>query len=499
MNTPPRSAQPWLVWPRPNPRAALRLFCLPHAGGGASLFRNWPSGLPAGVEVCAVQLPGRETRFSEPPFTRWQPLISKLAEVLLPLIDRPYAVYGHSMGALLGFELVRQLRRMGIPEPARLFVAASGGPPVPPTEPDIHTLPEAEFRAELRRRQGTPAAVLDNDDLMDALAPMLRADFAICDTYAYQPEAPLTCAVAALGGQDDVTVPQQSLARWGEMTASGFEMTLLPGGHFFPTSQPAPLLDYLRRKLNGVLGGPCGDWQKPGRVGELANDEVHVWRIALDRSEEEIARLGQLLGPAEQERAGRFRFLADRNRFIVGRGVLRTLLGRYVGQAPAQIQFRYAGAGKPFLREHTLQFNLAHSGKLALLAVAGQRTVGVDVEQMRQSLEVMTICDRYFEPEEQALLRAETGERQRTLFFMAWTRKEAYMKATGLGLYMPLDEFGVLPAPGTGALRLQLQKNPAESAGWSVRDLEPGPGYAGAVAVAGHDWKLCCLEEPGPG
>jgi 4'-phosphopantetheinyl transferase len=325
---------------------------------------------------------------------------------------------------------------------------------------------------------------------------MLRADYAVCETYDYYPEPPLDIPLTALGGQMDDTVPPHHLAEWRNLTSSAFEAQLLPGAHFFPATHQGSLLNYLRRTLSRIVGEQATDWQKPADFPAMAADEVHVWRLFLDRSPTEVAWLLTLLDQTEQERAQRFRFPADRNRFVVSRALLRTLLGRYVGQAPTQLQFSYASAGKPFLRDHGLQFNLAHSGNMALLAVAGRRTVGVDVEQVRSAIETTTIAERYFATDERALLRAEPADRQRTLFFKVWTRKEAYMKATGLGLYMPLEEFAVLPAPCTRALRLQLQKDPCEAAGWALRDLEPGVGYTGAIAVAGHGWSLRCLDEP---
>jgi medium-chain acyl-[acyl-carrier-protein] hydrolase len=491
-----QSMQAWLIRPCPNPSATLRLFCLPHAGGAAAQFRTWPAALPADVEVCAVQLPGRETRFKEAPFTRWQPLVSALADLLAANIDRPYALFGHSMGALLAFELARRIRQLDCPAPAHLFAAAHRAPHVPAAEPPIHALPDAAFRAELRRRKGTPDLILDNDEMMQALSPMLRADFAICETYTYQAEAPLDCPLSALGGQTDASVPPDHLAEWSALTSSAFESVQLPGGHFFPTTQQASLLEYLRGVLGRVLGEHRTDWQKPAAVPTLSANEVHVWRLPLDHSEEQAARLLKLLDAQEQERAQRFRFPADHNRFVVGRALMRTLLGQYVGEDPTRLQFSYASVGKPFLRDHGLQFNLAHSGNLALLAVAGRRAVGVDVEQVRASIETMTIAERYFAPDELALLRAVPPERQRLLFFRIWTRKEAYMKATGLGLYTPLEEFGVLPASGRPSLRLQLQKNAREAARWALRDLEPGAGYTGAVAVAGHGWHLRCMDVP---
>ncbi len=155
------------------------------------------------------------------------------------------------------------------------------------------------------------------------------------------------------------------------------------------------------------------------------------------------------------------------------------------------------------LLDHRLEFNLAHSGGLALLAVTGRYPVGVDVEHLRP-IEMDSIAGRYFAPDEQALLHPLSGESRRTGFFQVWTRKEAYMKATGVGLYMPLETFAVLPCLAgnasrggrSPALRLRLSKDQAESARWGLLDLEPGVGFVGALAVGGHGWRLTCRETP---
>jgi len=486
----------WFVRHRPRPQAALRLYCLPHAGGGPLLFRQWSDSLPSSVEVCAVQLPGREARFSEPAFTRWQPLVDALADAVAAANDRPFALFGHSMGALLAFELARRLRRLGQPEPAYLLVSGYAAPHLGLDRPPAHALPEAEFRAELRARNGTPTVVLENDEMMRLFSPLLRADFAVCETYTYQSEPPLGCPCAAFGGLRDPLVTPERLLAWKELTDASFESLLLPGDHFFPATCQALLLEQVGRLLERHFGTEASDWRTPATVPALAADEVQVWRLPLDRTDEEVGRLRQLLDQGERERADRFRFPRDRSRFITGRGLMRLLLAPHVGQAPEQLQFRYAAAGKPFLREHGLQFNLAHSDNLALLAVAGRRAVGVDLERIRESLEILTIADRYFAPDERTALGAESVERKRQAFFQCWTRKEAYMKATGLGLQMPLDEFAVLQTPGSTALRLQRMGQPDEAARWSLRDLQPGPGYTGTVAIAGHGWRLTCWDEP---
>ncbi len=487
---------PWLIRPAPNPSAVLRLVCLPHAGGGANQFRHWPAGLSPAVEVCAVQLPGRETRFREPPIPHYQPLIAALADALLPSLDRPYALYGHSLGALLAFELVRELRRRGIPGPVHLIVAAYTAPQLPRDRPPLHALPDDEFCEALRVRGGTPAVVLNHAELMQLFLPMIRADFAVSETYTYQPESPLDCPLSVLAGDNDPLAPLSRLTPWSELTTGPFESIVLPGHHFFPQTQQALVLQTIRRLLARSLGEESVEWRKSSAPPRLAEGEVQVWRFALERSAEETAWLEALLDPAERDRARRFRFPADQDRYIVGRGMLRLLLAQQVGQAPDQLRIGYEAAGKPKLIDHPLQFNLAHSGGLGLLAVTRKETVGVDVEWMRPSIEIESIAGRYFAPDEQTLLGSLPGPERVTGFFRVWTRKEAYMKATGMGLYMPLEKFAVLPAPAGRALRLRLNETPAEAARWGLRDLELPPGYVGALAVAGHGWRLTCWEAP---
>lgn len=245
---------PYLSVPRPNPEARLRLFCFPFAGGNAALFRGWPALLPANVEVAAVQLPGRATRFREPPFQRMEPLVEALCEALLPALDRPFAFFGHSMGALVAFELTRRLRQLASArvQPALLFVSGRGAPQLPSRIPALHALPEPQFSAELRRLEGTPAAILDHAEMMALLTPMLRADFAVCETYVYRHEPRLTCPVSAFGGLDDATVPAEDLDAWREQTDAGFRLRQLPGKHFFVTSAAEQLLRALADDLEQV-------------------------------------------------------------------------------------------------------------------------------------------------------------------------------------------------------------------------------------------------------
>src|SRR5205814_4666171 len=191
MNTP--TVDSWIQYYQSKPQACLRLFCFPYAGGGASIFRTWSENLPPEIEACPIQLPGRESRLLEAPFSQLFSLIEPVAQALLPYLDMPCAFFGHSMGALVSFELARYLRRQHGLSPVHLFVSGRRAPQLSDPDPPIHPLPEAEFLEELRSLKGTPEEVLQNTELLQLLLPLLRADFAVCETYAYAPETPLLC------------------------------------------------------------------------------------------------------------------------------------------------------------------------------------------------------------------------------------------------------------------------------------------------------------------
>jgi medium-chain acyl-[acyl-carrier-protein] hydrolase len=239
----------WLPSFRPNPRASLRLFCFPYAGGSNLIFREWPADLPAHVEVCAVQLAGRGGRLYEKPHTKMEPLVPDVAQALQPYLDKPFAFFGHSMGALISFELARWLRRQDKPEPLHLFVAGHGAPQIPATDPYTFDLPEAEFIEELRRLNGTPKEVLLHTELMQLRMPLLRADFELTQTYTYTAEPPLTCPISAFGGLADEEVKRELIEQWREQTRSSFSLSMFPGDHFFLNTARQQLLHTLSREL----------------------------------------------------------------------------------------------------------------------------------------------------------------------------------------------------------------------------------------------------------
>lgn len=244
-----RQANGWLVKPKPNPQATLRLFCFPYSGAGASVYYKWADVLPNTLEVCAVQLPGRETRLTEPLFNHLEPLTEELAAALLPALQGPFAFFGHSMGALISYELTRYLRRQGGPQPQHLLVSGHTAPQLPDREPPIHALPEPAFLEKLRELDGTPEAVLEHPELRELLLPILRADFSVCETYAFSDSAPLACAIAAFGGLQDAYVSREQLAAWQALTRGPFSLRMFPGGHFYLNQNQMLLLKAVAQEL----------------------------------------------------------------------------------------------------------------------------------------------------------------------------------------------------------------------------------------------------------
>ncbi|MDB5368361.1 MAG: grsT [Rhodospirillales bacterium] len=222
---------PYLPSGAPDPRAALRIFCFPYAGGGASVFRKWRR--VRDVEFCPVQLPGREARFRETLARTPQAAIPPLLDALGPYLDRPFALFGYSLGANVAFAFANALAAAGLPSPERLVVAARDNPWAPPRFPGRHALPDDAFIAHLRSLGGTPAQVFDNPELLALLLPLLRADFALNEALVAPESTVLACPVVALGGADDGFVDAAGLQGWARATRGPFRMLQVPGGHFF--------------------------------------------------------------------------------------------------------------------------------------------------------------------------------------------------------------------------------------------------------------------------
>lgn len=243
MNLPGKTINPWLRISQPNPDARLRLFCFPYAGGAASIYRTWPQQLPADIEVCAVQLPGRENRIRERPYTDVIELMQALMPNLLPALDKPFALFGHSMGSLIAYELAQQLQQHG-QTPTHLFVSGRREPTLPEPETLLHTLPSDQaFLAELQRRYNNlPALLFTDAELQELFVPLLRADLTLVETYQYTERPALPCPLIALGGAADPRASQAELEAWQALTQADFELHRFPGGHFYLNEQGPTLL-----------------------------------------------------------------------------------------------------------------------------------------------------------------------------------------------------------------------------------------------------------------
>jgi 4'-phosphopantetheinyl transferase len=246
-----------------------------------------------------------------------------------------------------------------------------------------------------------------------------------------------------------------------------------------------------------------GRWELPPADLSFSSAEIHVWRVSLAPTGARLRSLRPLLDADERRRADSFCFETDRDHFVIARGVLRVLLGRYLNREPSALRFSYGSHGKPALADkpgrEALRFNVSHSHGLALVAVTLGREIGVDLEWIRADLDLEGIAKRFFSPGEVAMLRALAPNVQTEAFFACWTRKEAYIKARGEGLSLPLDQFDVSLVPGEPAVRLTIRGAPSEASRWSLRELAPEAGYAAAVAAEGHGGRLACWDLAGVG
>ena len=232
---------PWIQHRTPGASASLRLFCFHHAGGAANVFRDWQRRVPSNVEVCPVQLPGHSTRWREPPATSLDELTSAATEGLLPELTRPFAFFGHSLGALLAFRIASELARRGLAGPERLFVAARRAPALSPKLHYISDLSDAEFAREMQLRYGAiPDELMNDPETLALLVPPLRADFRMHETYVHRPQPPLACGISVYGATKDPTVRAEELDGWAKETRAAFSLQLFEGDHFFIHVKGAP-------------------------------------------------------------------------------------------------------------------------------------------------------------------------------------------------------------------------------------------------------------------
>ncbi|HEY6190088.1 MAG TPA: 4'-phosphopantetheinyl transferase superfamily protein [Pyrinomonadaceae bacterium] len=251
--------------------------------------------------------------------------------------------------------------------------------------------------------------------------------------------------------------------------------------------------------MSTTIAGTAFDcWNAPPPLPVLRRKQVHVWRAALEQPSAVIDVLWDTLAVDERERAERFHFRRDREHYIVARGVLRNIIGRYSGIRPGALRFRYGSHGKPALavelNEARINFNVSHSHNLALFAITRERELGIDIEYVRAEFAQGRVAEQFFSRREVATLRALPADAQAVAFFNCWTRKEAYVKAKGEGLSMPLDRFDVSLVPGEAAALLTTRGDAREASRWALQELMPAPGFVAAIAVEGHEWELECWQ-----
>jgi medium-chain acyl-[acyl-carrier-protein] hydrolase len=248
-----RTTDGWFQFSATDEQVELKMFCFPYAGGTAKVFKKWEDFLPPAVQVISVELPGRGARLKEPPFVNIPTLIDELGDMIWPLLDKPFVFFGHSMGAIIAFELSRFLRRKHGREPQTLFIAGRCAPQITRSAPATYNLPKDEFIEELVKLDGTPKEVIEHAELMELMIPLLRADFQLVQTYEYRADTPLRCPIVVYGGLQDYETPRDLLSPWKGLTSSRFALHMLPGDHFFIRSSQSQLLRLLGRELREII------------------------------------------------------------------------------------------------------------------------------------------------------------------------------------------------------------------------------------------------------
>lgn len=244
----------WFIFPKPNPMARLRLFCFPYAGGGASIFHAWANTLPSDIETVGIQMPGMESRIMEPPIESLSLVVQTLLSEIYPKCDKSFVFFGHSLGALISFELTRNLKKRYGLQPLHMFVAGIHAPHILNQKPPIHDLPETDFLTMLQGRySGIPEEILRNPDILELVLPGLKASLKMYECYKYEEDDPLDCDITAFGGDQDKNTRREDLEAWCHQTKRSFTLHMLPGSHFFINSERNHFLRTFSSELRGIL------------------------------------------------------------------------------------------------------------------------------------------------------------------------------------------------------------------------------------------------------
>lgn len=232
------------IWRAPRPARSNRLICFPHAGSGAAGYADWANWLPPDTELVAVQLPGRQNRIAEEPFAEVGSLVNVLVQALRPVLDPPFAFFGHSCGAVMAYEVARALRAQGRTGPAQMFVSGQPAPDIAWARP-LHALPDDEFQAEMIQLGGVEPEIAADDDVMGSLVPIMRADFTLWERYTPPPDDPLDCPIIALGGISDPRAPVDAICEWRRYTTAWFTTRFFAGGHFYFFEAGAEVVSFI--------------------------------------------------------------------------------------------------------------------------------------------------------------------------------------------------------------------------------------------------------------
>ncbi len=240
----------WVSCSNPSPQAQFRLFCFPYAGAGSTIFNSWSGLLLPEVELYLVHLPGREKRIKESPYKQLLPLTEVLAEALYPYFDKPFAFFGHSMGALISFEVVRSLCNRFSQSPVHLIVSGKSAPHLPSRHQNIYQLTDDELVSESERLYGAlPKIILDDPDLLKFFLPIIRADLTLVETYQYISGGPLECPITVFGGGQDNSVNEDELSAWRNYTVDNFNLKIFQGDHFFIQANRTALVQEIKKAL----------------------------------------------------------------------------------------------------------------------------------------------------------------------------------------------------------------------------------------------------------
>ncbi|MBK3562588.1 thioesterase II family protein [Streptomyces sp. MBT62] len=235
------------IWRARQPESSHRLICFPHAGAGATAYADWVRLLPPDMELVAVQLPGRQNRIAEEPFTEVGPLVNVLTHALRPVLGGSFSFFGHSAGASLAYEVTKALRAQGRPGPARLFLSAQPAPDATGIR-RLHELPEEEFHAEVLGLGGIDPEIAEDEYVMDSLLSVLRADFTLWERHRTTPDSPLDCPITALAGESDPRAPKDAVEAWRRFTNAEFDAHYYPGGHFYFLDASAEMVSLIARQ-----------------------------------------------------------------------------------------------------------------------------------------------------------------------------------------------------------------------------------------------------------